>query len=101
MVFDSVVGATIKKTSNGGPLVTKSRVSLDNSIIFIRSEGTVLDFRGKLITPPKTTGFTRSTRDRLANKRPIPRAVVMDETAEQLILIGTPRTLNTVSDGSH
>lgn len=106
VILDGVISATIEKTSNGGPLVAESGVSLDNGVIFIGSERVMLHLRRKLVAPPESARLARSPRDGLTYKRPIPGAVAVDEAAQQLVLFGTPRTFYPVdglstTGGSH
>lgn len=105
VVFDGVVGATIEQSGNGGPFVPESGVGPDNGVVFIGSEGAVLDLRRKLVAPPQSARLAGSTRDGLTDERPIPGAIVLYEAAQQLVLVGTPGTLypvdNIIISGSH
>lgn len=51
MVLDGVVGATGEQSGDGGPFVAELGMSPDDGVIFIGSEGTVLDLRGELVAP--------------------------------------------------
>lgn len=53
MVFDSVVSATMKKTSYGGPFVSELGMSSDDGVVFVGSKRTVLDLRRELVAPPQ------------------------------------------------
>lgn len=68
MIFNSVVGSTVEETGYSSPLVTEAGMGPDYGIVFFGRESPMLDLRGKLIAPPEPAGFTRPTRDGLADK---------------------------------
>jgi len=51
VVLDGVIGATIEKASDGGPLVAEPGVSPDYGVVLVLGEGSVLDLRGELVAP--------------------------------------------------
>lgn len=80
MVFNGVIGAAIEEASDGGPLVAEAGVGPDDGVILFRSKRPVLDLRGELVAPSQPTRLTGSTRDRFAYKRPVSRAIVLDQS---------------------
>ena len=51
MILDGVIGATGEQSGYGGPFVAELGMSPDDGVIFLGSEGSVLDLRRKLVTP--------------------------------------------------
>lgn len=96
MVLDRVIGAAGEKPSDGGPLVPELGVGADDRLVLVRSERAVLHLRRQLVTPPEAARFAGPARDRLADQRPVPRAVLLHETLQKLVLFRTPRAFDPV-----
>ncbi|KAF4383993.1 hypothetical protein F8388_018745 [Cannabis sativa] len=96
MVLNSVISPAIEEAGYGCPLVPEPRMSPNDRLILVRSKGSVLNLRRKLITPPQTARLSGPTRDRFTNERPVPRAIVLDKPPQGLILFGAPWTFDPI-----
>ena len=52
MVLYGVVGPTGEESGYGGPFVTEPLVGPNDGVVFVGSEGAVLNLRGELVAPP-------------------------------------------------
>lgn len=51
VVFNGVVGATMKQTSNCGPFIAKPGVCSDDGVVFVGGERSVFDVGRELVAP--------------------------------------------------
>jgi len=75
VVLYRVVGPARQKTGDGGPLVPKLGVGLDDRPVLLRRERPVLHLGRQLVAPPEPARLPGSTRHRFADQRPVPRPV--------------------------
>lgn len=96
VVLDRVVGATVEQPRDCGPLVAEARVGSDDGVVLFGREGTVLHLRRELVAPPQPARLAGPARYRLADQRPVPRPVLLDQILESVVLFGAPRALDPI-----
>lgn len=79
VILNGVVGAAIKESSDRGPLISKPRVGPDYGLVFLRGEGSVLHLGRQLVTPSQPARLAGSTRNRLADQRPVPWSMLLHQ----------------------
>lgn len=96
MVFNGVVSATREEAGDGGPLVSKAAVGPDDGLVLFGRKGTVLHLGRKLVTPAEPARLTGSTRNRLADQRPVPGTMLLDQPLQRLVFLWAPRSLYSI-----
>lgn len=99
MVLDGVVRPPRQQPGNGGPPVTVARVRRHDGLVLGGGEGAVLDARAQLVAPPEPARLPGPPLDVAANEGPVPRAVALHQTGEDLVLLGAPWALDPVRLG--
>lgn len=97
MVLDGIVGAAGKEASDGGPAVAVLVVGRKDGVVLRRGEGAVLHRGAELVAPPQAAGLPGTALYVLADHRPVPGAVPVDEPGQDPVLLGAPRTLDSLS----
>ena len=101
MVFNGVIGPTREESSDGRPLISVQSLSVNDRLVFLQRERSVLDLRGELIAPSEAAGLARTARNGLTNQGPVARAVFLNQSLKRFVLFGTPWALDPVELFSH
>ena len=101
MVFDSVISPAGEEPGDGGPFIAVQSLSVNDRLVFLGGEGSMLDLRRELVEPPEPTGLSRAAGNGFADQGPVPWAVYTDQSPKGLVLLGAPRAFDSVNFFRH
>ncbi len=101
VVLDRIVGSAGENPSDGGPFVAVQVMGLDDGRVFEGGEGTMLHGRAQLVTPSQAAGLARSSRDALADERPVASSMLLHQVLQRCIFLWTPWSLDTIELFKH
>ena len=93
MIFDGVVSASREHLSHLSPLVTLSSVCQKEDPLFVRHPLHLKDTRIEVVMPAFSTLFAESALDKLSNKGPTLRPILLNQFPDQVIFLFCPRLL--------
>lgn len=99
MILDRVVCPPGQNTGDSGPLVTVNGMGLNDDGVLCGAEWAVLHLGTELVAPAEPAGLAGSTGYAGADQRPVSGAMLLNKLDERSILLGAPRTLDTITAG--
>lgn len=96
MILNGIIGAAGEQPRNGGPAVAVPLVRRQDGLVLRRGEGAVLDVWAELVAPPQPTRLPGPTLYVISDQRPVPGAVFLDQSGQDLVFLRTPGAFNPV-----
>lgn len=96
VVLHRIVSPTWEQAGYGGPPVPVPCMCGQDGLVLGRREGPPLHGRTQLVTPPEPARLARPALNVTANQGPVPRAISLDKTLQNLVFFSAPWTFDSL-----